>query len=196
MLTHLTGVQAFLNLVPSYGLRIVGKWYLRFKQYVKNVYFVEFPARRDFLIWKWWPLVDCRPTFYCQLEEFHGVVSAFYLDWLALSLGVWLILQLVRLWRLPRGWLTHSSYLFLLQARWQGVLGLAARGCGWLTTGSWIQVLISGKQKLRPSLPNCQFAACHGVSLALAHSVLSASVTCHQRSLTGTVLRPPWRTHI
>jgi hypothetical protein len=25
----------------------------------------------------------------------------------------------------------------------------------------------SGKQKLRPSFPNCQFAACHGVSLAL-----------------------------
>lgn len=28
-----------------------------------------------------------RPSFYCQLEEFHGVVSAFYLGWLALSLG-------------------------------------------------------------------------------------------------------------
>jgi hypothetical protein len=31
----------------------------------------------------------------------------------------------------------------------------------------------SGKQKLRPSLPNCQFAACHGVSLALANTVFS-----------------------
>ena len=30
----------------------------------------------------------------------------------------------------------------------------------------------SGKQKLRPSLPNCQFAACHGVSLSLVKSVL------------------------
>jgi hypothetical protein len=30
-----------------------------------------------------------------------------------------------------------------------------------------------GKQKLRPSLPNCQFVASHGVSLALAKSVLS-----------------------
>ena len=39
------------------------------------------------------------------------------LDWLALSLVVWLILQLVRLWRLPRGVFTHSSYLFLLQDR-------------------------------------------------------------------------------
>ena len=35
--------------------------------------------------------------------------------------GVWLILSLVRFWRLPRGLLTHSSYLFLLHARWQGM---------------------------------------------------------------------------
>lgn len=68
--------------------------------------------------------------------------------------------------------LTHSSYLFLLLARWQGVLGSATQGCGWLTMGSWIQVLTSGKQKLRPSLSNGQFAACHGVNLVLANSVL------------------------
>ena len=39
--------------------------------------------------------------------------------------------------------------------------------------GSWIRVLISGEQKLSLSFPNCQFAACHGVSLALANSVFS-----------------------
>jgi hypothetical protein len=43
-----------------------------------------------------------------------------------------------------------------------------------LPTGSWIWVLISGKQKLRPSLPNCRFAACHGVRLTLVNSVPSS----------------------
>ena len=78
--------------------------------------------------------------FYRQGNSREGCVP-FYLDWLALSLGFWLILQLVRLWRLPRGLLTHSSYLFLLEARWLLVLELAACDCGWLTTGSWIWVL-------------------------------------------------------
>jgi hypothetical protein len=49
---------------------------------------------------------------------------------------------------------------------------LDVHGCGWLTTGSSIQVLISGKEKLRHSLPICQFAACYRVSLSLANSVL------------------------
>jgi hypothetical protein len=50
----------------------------------------------------------------------------------------------------------------LTRCPWIGCPGL------WLTDhGFLIQVLISEKQKLGPSLSNCQFAACHGVSLAL-----------------------------
>ena len=47
----------------------------------------------------WW---THRPSFYCQKNSREGCVP-FYLDRLTLSLGVWLILQLFRLWRLTRG---------------------------------------------------------------------------------------------
>jgi hypothetical protein len=131
----------------------------------------SFPTCRGLPTWEWRPLVGSEAQLLLS-AEFQRQVCAL-LPWLVLtlSLEVWLILYLVRLWRPPRRLLTHSSYLFLLQARWQGVLGLAAHGCGWLTTSSWIQILVSGKQRLRASLPNCPFAACHGVSLALAKSV-------------------------
>jgi hypothetical protein len=48
-------------------------------------------------------------------------------DRLALPLGFWLILQLLRLRRLLSGLLTHSNSL-LFQARWQSVVRLAACG--------------------------------------------------------------------
>jgi hypothetical protein len=146
--------------------------------FTKSIYLAEFPACRDLPIQKWRPLVVLQGRLLLSENPRKGCVP-FYLDWLALSLGVWLILQLVRLWRLARrGSLTLSSYLFWLQARWQGIPGLSARGwgCGWLTTGSWIWVLTSGKQKFRPSLSNYQFAACHGVSQALANLVLSSVI--------------------
>ena len=70
------------------------------------------------------------PLFTYEGNSREGFVSIYPEYLLLLSLGFWPILQLDRLWRLLRGWLTHPSYLFLLQDRWQGVLGLAARGCG------------------------------------------------------------------
>ena len=66
--------------------------------------------------------------------------------------------------------------LGLAWAWWQGQL---------LEAPGWLPVMVvfleltcldfssSRKQKLRPSLPNCQFEACHVVNLTLANSVLS-----------------------
>lgn len=101
--------------------------------------------------WEWRSLVGS-PLLSGESQE--GICAL--LPWLVSFISrVWLIVQLIRLWRLSRGLHTPSGYLFLLHARWQGVLRLAAWGCGWLITGSWASVLISGKQKLRPSLPAC-----------------------------------------
>ena len=112
----------------------------------------------------WWTR---RPRF-DWLGEIQGMLCAL-LPWLV----TYFIILLLRSWRFTRRLFTHSSYIFLIQAKWQGVLRLASHGYCWLTTGFWIWVLISEKQALRLSLPNCQFVTCHRVSLALANSVLS-----------------------
>lgn len=75
--------------------------------------------------------------------------------------------------RLGSGDFPGGAYSSSLQARGRGILGLAACGCGRLTTGSWIQIFISGKWRLRPTLLNYQSAACQGIGLALVNSVLS-----------------------
>ena len=58
-----------------------------------------------------------------------------------------------------------------------GLVAGAAPGSSWLAAceGGFpgIDFSNSRKQKLRPSLPNCQFEACHVVNLTLANSVLS-----------------------
>lgn len=75
----------------------------------------------------------------------------FDFDWLALSLG-FLILQLVMLWRIPRKLLSHFSYLFLLQARWQSVLRMDVCMCGWLTMVPESEFSFLGNS-FRPNLP-------------------------------------------
>lgn len=80
--------------------------------------------------------------------------------------------------------LIHSSYFYFRPDD--------KMSSDWLPgSGSWIWVLISGKQKLRPSLPNCQFAVCHGVHLALS-LVLSLQLSFRR---SNVLLWPPWALH-
>jgi hypothetical protein len=85
--------------------------------------------------------------FYRQGNSREGCVP-FYLDWLALSLGVQVILQLVRLRRPPWGGVAYSLYPPILTSG--QMTRCPQTGCLQLclTTGSWIWILISGKQKL------------------------------------------------
>jgi hypothetical protein len=79
---------------------------------------------------------------------------------------------------------------------------MVAYGCSWLTTGSWIPVLISGKEKLRPSFANCQLVSFHRVILALSlvpslevsSSKKGDSLTQQQLSslACGRILCPPF----
>jgi len=84
--------------------------YLRLKKYAeaKSVYSGGFPTCGSGV--PWW---TSRPSFYCQLGEFQEMPRALYLDWLVLSLGVWLILTWLGSGDFPGHLLTHSSYLSL-----------------------------------------------------------------------------------
>lgn len=141
---------------------------------MKSVYSSEFTAWRGLPIWEWWPLLES------QVQIFwHGNSGK---DYVSLYLDLWALSQEVR-----SDWFYNS----LSSGNFPGsclLIPSTHSSCGPddKVSTDWLPMDLAAK--LGPSLPNWQFAACRGVSLALANSVHTAKrhrsfsmVSCRQK---------------